>query len=66
MTHGVDFIEALYGANLGVEQALEHEVHALFVVGHVVHYLLFLSVGQCHLDECLVESDSLNAASGEH
>ena len=47
MTHGVNLLEVANGANLFIEQHLEHEVHTLLVVGHVVHNHFFLAVWQC-------------------
>ena len=66
VAHSVDLVKALDGSELRVEQTLEHEVHAFLMVGHVVHNLLLLAVGQSHLDECLVEADTLNAACCEY
>ena len=66
MAHGVDFVEALDGTILLAEQRLEHEVHALLVVGHVVHEDFLLAVGQGELQECVVEADALYAALSQH
>ena len=62
MSYSVDFVEALDGTDLRIEEALEHEVDAFLVVRHVVHNLLLLAVGESHLNECLVEADTLNTA----
>ena len=66
VSHGIDFIEAFDCAYLAVEQALEHEIDAFLMVGHVVHDFLFLAVGQSHFDESLIKTDTLNAAGSEH
>ena len=66
VSHGIYLAETLYCANLWVEQALEHEVHAFLVVGHVVHYLFLLAVRQCHFYKSLIKSDTLHATSSEH
>lgn len=62
VSHSVDLVEALDGTDLRIEEALEHEVDAFLVVRHVVHNLLLLAVGESHLNECLVEADTLNTA----
>ena len=59
VSNSIDFLQVLDGANLWIEQALEYKIDALFMIGHVVHNLLFLTVWQCHLDECVVETDTL-------
>ena len=66
VSYGINLVKALDSAKLGVEQALEHEVYTLFVVGHVVHNLFLLAVGQCYFDERLVKADTLNAACCQH
>ena len=66
MTYGVDLAERLDCAELRVEQALEHEVDAFLMVGHVVHDLLLLAVRQSDFDECLIKTDTLNAACCQH
>ena len=59
VSNSIDFLQVLDGTNLWIEQALEYKIDALFMIGHVVHNLLFLAVWQCHLDECVVETDTL-------
>ena len=66
VTNSVDFIEALDGAILFVEQCLEHEVHTLFMVGHVVHQDFLLAVGQSQFQEGVVKSDALHATLCQH
>ena len=66
VAHSVDLVEALDGANLGVEKHLEHQGHAFLVGGQVGHDLLLLAVVELHLDECAVDSDALHAALCEN
>ena len=60
MANGIYLVKALQCSELRVEQALEHEVDAFLVVGHVVHDNLLLSIRHSNLYECLIESDTLN------
>ncbi len=60
MAYGVYLIDALQRTNLWVEQYAEHHIHAFLMVGHVVHNYLFLSTGQCHLDESAINTDALH------
>ena len=62
MSHGINLFQVFNGTEFGVEQALEHQTYALFMGGQVGHNLLFLSIGQLDFDECIVQTDALNAA----
>ncbi len=66
MTHGIDFLQVLDDTNLGVSQQREDELHALGMLGDVVHDLLLLAIGQFHLDESAVEAHTLCTAAGHH
>lgn len=54
MAYGIYLVKALDSADFRIEKTLEHEVYALFVIGHIVHDLLFLTVGQRDFDESFV------------
>ncbi len=66
VAHGPNLIEALDGAELRIEQALEHELHTLLVGRKVGHDLLLGAVGQLHLDESLVEANAFHTTLGEN
>ena len=60
MANSIDLIETLDGTILFAKQGLEHEVHALFMVGHVVHEDLLLAIGQRQLQESIVQTDAFD------
>ena len=66
MTHGIDLFQTADGPDLTIEQGLKHEVHTLFVVGHVVHDDTFFAIGQRHFQESLVQTNTFYAAGGKH
>ena len=66
VTDCVDFVKALDGANLGIEQNLEHECYTFLVGGQVGHDLLLLTVVELHLDEGAVDADALYATLSQH
>ena len=66
MPHGPYLVEALDGAHLGIEQAFEYQLHALLVGGQLGHDLLFVAICELHLDESLIQSDTLHAALSQH
>ena len=66
VTHRVDLVEALQRTIFGVEQELEHKLHALFVVGHIMHHLLLGAVFERHFDEGIVETDTFSTTLGQH
>ena len=60
VTNGVNLIEALDGAYLGVSETFEDQLNAFLVCGEVAHDFLFRAVRELHLDECVVDADALN------
>ena len=65
VAYSVDFVKTLYRSYLRIGEQTEHKVHTLLVVGHVVHYLFLLAIGESNLYESLIESDALRT-TGSH
>ena len=66
VTHGVNLFEVFDDSYFGVGEQAEDELHALCVLGNVVHYLLLIAVGELHFHESVVESYALGAARCHH
>ena len=66
MTNSINLIEALKCTKLWVEKYLEYECYTLFVGWKVSHNLLLLTIIKFHLDECLIESDTLNTTLSQY
>ena len=66
MSYSINLIKALQCTELRVEQALEHEVHAFLMVGHVVHDDFLLSTWKSNLNESLIKSYTFNTTLCEH
>ena len=66
VAHSVDFLEVFDSAYLGVGEQGEDKLHALGVLGYVVHHRLLLAVGQFHLHEGAFDTHTLGTAGGHH
>ena len=64
--YGVDLVQALQCADLGIQQHLEHKRHALLVGGQIGHDLALLSIVEIHLDEGFIEPNALHASLCQH
>ena len=64
--HGINFVEAADSSQLGVEQGLEHEVDSFLMVGHIVHDLFFLTVGERKLQKRALNTNALHASLGQN
>ena len=49
MTYSINLIETLDDTNLRIGKQRENELHALGMLGNVVHNLLFLAIGKLYL-----------------
>ena len=66
VAYGVDLVEALDGADLGIEQYLEYEGDTFLMGRQISIDLLLLSVGELHLDEGTVDADALYTALSQY
>ena len=66
VTYGIDFLQVLDDTNLGIGQQREDELHTFGMLGDVVHDLLFLTIGELHLDKCTVQAHALSTTTGHH
>ena len=66
VTHSINLAEVFYNTDFRVGKQREDELHALCMLGDVVHYLLFLTVSELYFHESAVESHALSAAAGHH
>ena len=66
VTHCVDLAQVFDNTNLGVGEQREDELHALGMLGNVVHDLFFLTIGQLHFHESTVQAYALGTATGHH
>ena len=62
VAHCINFLEVFYHPYLRVGEQAEYELHALCVLGYVVHYLFLLSAGQLYLYESTFEPYALSSA----
>ncbi len=65
VTHGVDFVETLDAAVVGVSEHVEDSLDGALVVGDVQVDVLLGTVVKFQFDECVGQTDFLHAAFGQ-
>ena len=63
MTYCVNLIETLDYTDLRVSEQRKDKLHALSMLGDIVHNLLLLSIGQLYLYESSVQADALGTTT---
>ena len=66
MTDSIDFVKTLDNANLRISKQRENELHALGMLGDVMHNLLFLTISQFDFHESAIKTYTLGAATSHH
>ena len=66
VTHGINFRQVLNHANLGIGEQREDELHALCMLGDVVHNLFLFAVGELHFHKSAIETHALSASRCHH
>ena len=66
VAYGVNLLQVFDDANLRIGQKREDKLNALGMLRDVVHNLALLSIGQLHLHEGTVQTDTLSATTCHH
>ena len=66
MTNCINLIKALDNTNLRIRQQREDKLHALGMLGDIMHDLSLLAIGKFHFHKRAIKANALSATAGHH